>query len=327
MASAIIALAVQTAKGTPATVSTERFLLTAGSPPGPVKVPVASEGSSASQRFPMSAYTPSLRVQGDMSLILRPNAIGLLLYAALGAKAVSGAADPWTHTFTVAAAQQPWLTVWRSIGGVINERFSDCKVTSLRFVSRAGSPVRVSVGIMGITSVHRTAPETAAPIEVTGHFMHWHGKGAYQVEGVAVAQIADWSLEIDTGASARDTLAAYDVRTGARIRVTARVGQTVVNDDLYARHVYGIADPANDAAAVLTPLELGGTGLVFKLTEAVTPERSLELSIPRPVLRDPGLGGIGTDGQPLRQEALYEALMPATGSGVTAVLRNARSAY
>lgn len=257
-----LSFAVQSAKGAVPS-ATNRVYLAGGSPIQPVKTGGVQD-STLTQPIPVSAFGESIRVAGVPSIWMRPDAIGLLLYAVLGAKVTTGAADPYTHALTPATTQ-PWVTFWRGLGGIVNERFDDCKVSSLRITSQAGRPVMVTIGVMGITGRYRNTAETSVAVELAPPFMHYHGAGALKVENVAVTAIDDWELTIDRGVVARDTLLVYDVKTGPRITATMTVGQIITNADLWNRFMYTQAAPANNQAALIDPLILGSTGLSFRL--------------------------------------------------------------
>lgn len=68
-------------------------------------------------------------VTGGFTTILRPATAPLLYYGLLGAKSVTGAASPYTHTLTP-AADQPFVTLWRFLYGGFAEKFKSCKLIS-----------------------------------------------------------------------------------------------------------------------------------------------------------------------------------------------------
>ena len=79
-------------------------------------------------------WTPSIKrirgqqAGGDITLLVQPNDVGLLLYSVLGSKSVAGAGDPYTHTFTpyTDASSCPYLTFWQYTDGRW-EQFRDCQ--------------------------------------------------------------------------------------------------------------------------------------------------------------------------------------------------------
>src|SRR5687767_7451259 len=128
-----LSMAVQTAKGTPAVpgATTMSRIYLAGGGLRAVKETADLEETS-SGRLRNENFTRVIRAEGTPEAFVRPEMIGWLLWGALGAKAVTGAADPWTHTFTLANTQ-PYMTFWKMLGGLLFERFGDCKIVSLTF--------------------------------------------------------------------------------------------------------------------------------------------------------------------------------------------------
>lgn len=327
-----IGLALQTAKGTPSAASQHRIYLTGGGI-GPVRDHADLEETSAS-RLRATGYIQRTRAEGTPTAYVRPDMIGLLLYGALGTKAVSGAADPWTHTFTLATVQ-PWLTLWRNLGGLIFERFSDCKVGSLILRSEAGSPLSVEFSIVGMNPVHKSAAEATAAVETTNTFMHSDGKGVFLVEGAAVSSIESIEVSITTGVAAQygDAISPYDVSEGQlQIQITTR--QALLDRALWNRLHYGSASPADNAAPTPNPIELAGSGIDFKWakrqsdgTTEVSPARSLQITATRLQIRSITGIDLNTTGDPLKQQVVYRVYEPAAGSGLTAILKNGKSTY
>ena len=318
-----IALAIQSAKGTAAASSTFRMPVVAGQPE--VVSAVQAGPGVRSTRIAGDPWRPVPYGAGDVTCVLRPRAIGALLYAALGAKAVSGASDPWTHTITLGATL-PWLTVWRHLAGGLNERFVDCRLSKLTISSQHGSPVQVTFGIVSGSPRYRTTQETTATLETTQHFEHVHGSAALLLEGTAYRTIESWVLSIDTGVGIEQTIGGPVARQQGRARIGLQATYRPADAALWRRVVYGSASPANDAVAVSTPLELAGSpaGVQFTLTAALGPERSLRIAIPR-VTVDPMAMQPNTRGDVLRNTIALQAF--ATTTPITATLKNGVSAY
>lgn len=327
-----IAVALQTTKGTASVASQHRFYL-AGGGLGPERDHADLEETSGS-RLRAEGYIRQARAGGTPQAFVRPEMIGLLLYGAMGAKAVTGAGDPWTHTFTLALTQ-PWLTFWRMLGGLKFERFIDCKLSSLVLRSAAGAPLQVEFGVMGLSPQHLTAQEVTAAVEKLNTFMHADGKGQFLVEGVAASTIESIVVTINTGVALQqgDAVSANDATEG-QIEATVETTQVITDFALWNRLHYGTASPSNNAPATPNVIELAGTGIDFKWakrqadgTTLVTPERSLQVTATKLQIRsitglDPNTGG-----DPLKQTVTYRVYEPAAGSGVTAVLKNAKATY
>jgi hypothetical protein len=261
--------------------------------------------------------------------------IGWLLWGALGTKATSGAADPWTHTFTMTATQ-PYMTFWRMLGAALFERFTDCKIASLNFHSEAGAPLRVTAEIVGLGPASQTTAMTTATVETTNTFMHADAKSLLIFEGSPVAAIDTVDLTINTNVTTQqgDDVVPFQASEGM-YDVTLAVEQTLIDFALYNRMIYGAATPSNNAVPSPNVIELAGTAIIdLKYAKrdsagaVVTPERSLEVKADRLAIAE--VTGIesNTNGDPLRQAVTYKVYQPTGGgSGLTTVLKNSKSAY
>jgi hypothetical protein len=144
-----LGIGIQSTKGTAATTANVRTFLTGGAVE-PMRETADLEESTG-VRMRSGIFVVRARAGGSPAFYARPELAPVLLYGALGAKAVTGAGDPYTHTLTVAATQ-PWLTIWRNVGGLIYERFPDCKISQLVIRSVAGAPVTMEATIVGLMS-------------------------------------------------------------------------------------------------------------------------------------------------------------------------------
>lgn len=326
-----IAWAIQSAKGTPATASVHRLYLAGGDQVRPERVKGDFEETTGG-RMLSDAYISQVSVAGAPECFVMPDSIGSLLYAALGARAVTGLADPYVHTFT-AAASLPYLTFWRMLANGLFERFADVKVTNLKLSGESGRPLRVTVTVMGLNHSFLAAAEATATIEVTNRFMHYDASGALLVEGAAVASISSFTIEIDNGGALQsgDSLTPNDV-SESRLGISVTTDQLVTDYALWNRLHHGSASPSNLAAPTPSVLELAGSpaGLQWTWTRVAAspgPERSLRIAIPR-VQVDPFSLQPTTAADPLRQQVTYRAYQPSGGtSPLTATLRNSRASY
>jgi len=317
-------------QGTPAATSVHRLFMAGGSM-------VASTGTdepfeeTTGERMRSDRYVSERHGAGSPEFYIVPNAVGALLYGVLGAKAVSGSADPWTHTFTPASSL-PWLTFWRNQGALIFEEVSDCKVNQLVISGESGKPLRAAASIMGLRPRFATAAETTASVETTNRFLHYHGSGALLLEGAAVASIRAFQLTISNNGELipGDSLRPIDISEGA-LTVQLTITKLFLATSMRNRLYYGGASPSNDAEVVSTILELGGSPSVdFLFTRVAAspgPERSLRLQLPR-VTVAPYDVQPGTGNSPLTEGITLDALEPS-GSPVpiTAILKNGLSAY
>lgn len=321
-----IAIALQSARGTAATVSTQRsFTVSDGFEPtfGLNENPELRTG-----RIGGAPWRNATGGAGDVVAIVRPKMIGLLLYAALGAKSVSGASDPWTHTFTLAASL-PWVTVWRHFAEISDVRYMDARISKLVIASRSGAPVTAYVSLVAASAAYRTAKETTAAVETADNFEHRHGASALLVEGSSFSTIGDWVLTIESGVALEQSLSGPMPRLNGLAKISMTFGHVVTDAALWNRMIFGSASPSNLAAPSTGPLTLAGSpvGIQFKLTEQASPERSLQIALPQLALGpiegwQPALGA-----GPVNLRTTLLAYAPAAGSPITATLKNSQSSY
>ena len=316
--------AIQSAQGSPAASSAYGLYLAGGTIPKAMRTEESLEESTG-QRMRSDRYVSEAHAAGAPELFARPLSVFALLYGVLGAKAVSGAGDPFTHTATPATSR-PWFTLWPNTGGLILEQLNDCKVDQLVISGESGKPLRVTPTFMGIDADHQTAPETTAAIETADRLDYYDGDGALQLQSTAIASIRAFTMTISNNGELipGDGLEPIDISEGeltVQIALTRLLLNATLRDELY----YGPA-PANDADVVSDILELAATGVDFKFTSATGPERSLQLAVPRmavaPIEVDPGTGN-----SPLLEALTLDSLQPTSGDAITATVLNAQATY
>lgn len=319
-----VSFALQSAKGAAASVGQFRLYPAGGEQPTGTAELVDLEEMSG-LRLLNTAYIGEVSVAGSTEYFVRAPTIAPLLYGVLGAQAVTGAADPFTHTFTHASGL-PYWTFWRMLGNGLAEKFVDCIITRLVLHGESHQPLRVTVDVMGLTPSYVTPPEATVTPDTSAVFMHSDAAGALKLEATAIACISSFDITIDNGAQAvpGDSIAACDISVG-RLSIEARTTQHLDDFTLWNRAHYGSATPANGAAHVTDPLELGGSpaGIDWKWTR-VAATRTLEILMPRILVPPFGLQG-SVSGDPLTQEVVYRAYQPASGAGITAIVLNSKA--
>ena len=323
-----LGIAKQTAKGVAAAAAAYRLLL-AGGDIGPVRTVSALEETGGT-RMRTRSFLAGVRAEGEPEMFVRDDFIGLLAYLAFGAQAISGAADPWTHTLTMVNAQ-PWFTVWRMLGDTLYERFVDCKVSRFAIHSEAGQAVRAILGIVGLTPQNKTSAGYAGEVIIAASdgpaFVHAHGQGALSIEGAPVTSIEMLDVNLTEGAAVQqgDAVGGYDVSEGVR-ELTIQARHAITDRALYNRFHYGSAVPADNAAPTPNVVELTG-GIDFKWTRQTTPERSIQITAPR--LEVANIEGYtpSPGGDPLKRTDTYVARQPTGGgTAATMLVKNAVSA-
>lgn len=325
-----LSIGIQNTQGTASATSLARAYLTGGGLMPVREVNDVEETSSS--RLRSTAYVANVHVEGSPQFAVRPGFIPILLFGVMGSKAVTGASDPYTHTMTLAATQ-PYLTLWRTLGTLF-ERFVDCKVKSLVFESTAGGILSVTAEILGLAPAFQTAAMATATPETTNTFVHADLEGQILVETVPVSRIRRVNVSISSGAEVAygDKVSGDAVEEGMH-EITIETEQTILNFAEWNRYHYGSTTPANNAPPTRDPVELAGTGIDVKWTKrtsagvAATPERSLQFTATR--LQIAAIEGqeVNTSGQPITRTVRYKVYQPAAGSGLTAVVKNATTAY
>jgi len=327
-----LGFAKQTAKGSAAATAVFAVPLVGGNVMPERTVNDLEETTTT--RLRAQSYASLVSVTGEPEYAVRLPSLGLLLYGALGAKAVTGAADPYTHTFTLANAQ-PWFTLWRQVAELVYERLVDIK-TNLTLTSEAGQPVKASFSLSGLTpsSLTLTTHTTAMASVITDNgdqLMHYDAAGAFLRETVSQPTFERVVVSINNNYTIQqgDSLSGYDVSEGMR-DITIETTESATAADLYNRFHYGSAAPTTGTAVNPNTLELAASGIDFKWTQvnaAPGPERSLQVTATKLQVTEIGGWEPGTGNDPYKQTATYKVYQPASGSGLTAVLKNGTASY
>lgn len=308
-----LAIAKQTAKGAAAAAPTVKFKLAAAPSVMPVKE-IGRYVTTDAGRDAGPAYTSRLGVAGDFSVYLHFDGFALLAYLALGANADSGSGPNYTHVATP-ANDVPYCTVWRMVGNVIFEKYVDCKVSSLRVESAAGSPATASVSIEGIAANADVwqAADTAAVALTSNGLLHMEAFGKFMLGGAA-ARISRYTFEVSNNASPyqADNYTAEDIDVGNRdVSVSFALRFTTATaKPSYRAFFYG-----SDAGLALSPIL--GTD-TFEVTYERNANASVKIDTPQlsyaaiPVNPDPG-------GDPIEVEVSTTVEKPAGATPIVTI--------
>jgi hypothetical protein len=171
--------AVQTAKGVYPAAPTHFFQVTEGGLGGKPNVDAlnVADGGMWSPTIKRIGY---VETGGQPTLTAQPSGIGLILYAAFGAKSVSGAGDPYTHLFTPATAMSgfPYLTFWQKFDTKWVQ-FRDCQVAGLEIECSVDNKfMRLKPTIIGMQPEKVIAAPGAPATEETD-VIHWVDAAGY----------------------------------------------------------------------------------------------------------------------------------------------------
>lgn len=189
-----IGLAKQSAKGAAATAATYAAGVTDGSilKVDPTENDLALTWSNRTvQGHDRVAVKPGM----TYGLVATPSLIGLLLYAALGADAVTGA-GPYTHVLTP-AADLPYLTGFGTLDTTQFSKVVDCKVNTLELSWDLAGALKAKVDMPGLTPSFLGVAYTETNQELIASVGYLDAAGGtFNVEGAA-AQITGGSVKID----------------------------------------------------------------------------------------------------------------------------------
>jgi hypothetical protein len=133
-------------------------------------------------------WTPSIKrvkgqqAGGEITLLVQPNDVGLLIYSVTGAKAVAGGGDPYTHTFTpyTDSSSCPYITFWQYTDGRW-ELFRDCQVVKMELtVANDASDgfMLLKITVVGMARKKKVAAP-ASPATAETDVYHWLDAAGY----------------------------------------------------------------------------------------------------------------------------------------------------
>lgn len=318
-----VAFALQSAKGSPASVSQWRLRMQGGSQIHVEPTKNDMEETTGLRMLKDSFYS-RIKAVGAPSFYVRPTALFPLVYGVLGAKSVTGA-GPYVHA-AVPAATLPYFTFWRRLGSGLYEKFPDCVITALSLTGESGMPLIVTPTIVGLSGSYLTSAEATAAIETAYPLKFDHGTGALQVASTAIRSMRRIGLTIDNGAQEipGDSLTLFDVAPG---RLTASMEGEMLMEDFaaYNTQVYGSASPSNAAVPTSAPVVTASTGIDF-LFDRTANDRSLQILMPN-VYQDPIDPQPNVSGEALTQALTWRAYEPDAGASITVKVENGTASY
>ncbi len=309
-----LGVSLQALKGTPA-ATVQHKIPFAGGNIEPVRETDRLEETDAS-RDAGASFVSTSGVEGDPEVYVRDTTIALFLYAALGAKAVTGTAPNYTHTLTPSGTL-PMLTIWRNIGNLLYERFNACKINSLSIRAEAGQPLSATVEVEGIGTVRLTT-DPAPAVNISNETVLNYNNAAVLLGGGATSLVSSFELTIENNIERQQTddVEPIDISVGTR---EISLGFDLIFEDLteYNKFHYGGATGTTVSPNIFT------TSADFTFTLGVNNE--VKFTLPSiayeefPVEPDPG-------GDPV--VASVRAMGQRSASPmVTAVVKNQTAAY
>lgn len=260
--SAVIGVAKQANRGTLAANPTYAHGLSGGSPISvePSQAPLeVTSGLRAQSTMMRESVANSANVQAPAYL----RTLGLYLLGAIGTDTVTGAAAPYTHTFST--GDLPYLSVFAKGIGADIEAIRDCKIDELTLTWEGARPVEVSVAMQGtVFSFPTTFSPTTDDTGSESFLVPVGGTFQYDPIGnsLANARVVGGTLTIRNNLERVDqsaSIESVDVIEGIQEHTLTL---TVVPDNLsdFRKVVTGSAN----GTAVSSAIPYGSVNLVFK---------------------------------------------------------------
>lgn len=329
-----LALAVQTTKGTAATVDGSKALkLTSFNLSGNSELlDTEAEIGGSRDKDASAVVMGGFSVAGELEGLFRPKVIGDLFLAAgfaASAPVQDATTGAYTHTFTPTNTPK-YLTIMTRWGTSVVRRFSDCLVDEISFSLDANGKTtwtasiigrREEYGVAGITPTFETSPVA----DYAGSAVTIDTLGTYRWESIELA-IANNLSDDEYVIGSRQL---EDVTPGERavtMSGTVKVGDNVpALTDLYRAAVFGSKTGSDSATAGATPYHSSAAvtfGSAKLIGTSLTKRFAMIATIPDLVLSGFPLEASGADRLTVEIEA--EAFKGA-GALVSIDLQNDRS--
>lgn len=239
-------------------------------------------------------YAGTYKISGSVDTYIRPEAIGVLFYGALGKYTASGSLGngAYLHNF-VASGVLPWVSVKKVISSDVQVfNYTDCKVEGFQIDINASEPATAKFDIVGISDAIGTAPaesyETAPMLIAT--------QATINIGGVAVSAkkaTINYKNNLENG----------DFRVGSRFlgditekRREIDLSMDIVLDttsELYRKSFYGSATATSAGFPVYadrvdiimtSATNIGTSALPFKMLIAI--KNAVFMAAPTPAKGD-----------------------------------------
>lgn len=259
--------AAQTAKGSPASASTKRFIQVAGdfSP----NRDDGSENFSDLDRYgDATDFVNTLVGNGNPQIEAQAAETAYLMWLFAGQETFTAkvaGTSPAKHVFTPGATTGFWATWWKRVGLAtpIRQKFNDCKITAMRFeASSANKIAKVTPTILSLDPAEigdTTDPTTA--ISDVNPLLFTEVNGSVTIDGTAYAAVSQYAVVMDDAQAPwyGDSVVPYDLIAGNA--VVSLEGVTLLLDTttlaLYNMQVYGSPTPSVGDKPIHTKPPLG----------------------------------------------------------------------
>jgi hypothetical protein len=239
-------------------------------------------------------YQGTYKISGSVDSYIRPEAIGVLFYGALGKYTTSGSlgSGAYLHNF-VASGVLPWLSVKKTVAEDIQIfDYTDCKVEGFQIDVNSSEPATAKFDIVGISDAIGTAPSEnyeSSPMLIAV-------SATVNIGGVAVSAKK-------VSINYKNNLENSDFRVGSRFlgditekRREIDLSMDIVLDttsELYRKSFYGTAAASSAGFSVYSdrvdivlssPTNIGTSALPYKIL--ITIKNAVFMAAPTPAKGD-----------------------------------------
>lgn len=333
--------AKQTAKGTPiAGVAATKAFIQVGGDFSVAREDGSEPWSDLSRFGSQTDFVNTIIGEGNPAIEAQPETLAYISWLFFGQESVTGAADPWTHTFEPGSSTGFWSTWWVRVGQSVirRQKFADCLITSLVLEGSTGAKVvRATPTILSLDpGITYDSPDPSAAIDTNEDaepFRYTEGVGTFDVSGTVIEGQSQFTVTWDNAISPYygDDVTPVDLVVGVP---SIGLAITILADaDGFAefnKRIYGTAAPAAGTEPLKALESLGSYGFTLTRKNAsgnLSPIRDLDLAIPgvrwMPDVAIPA----NPDGGPV-EISLAGAVRKTTGAAhTTLAIRNGDAAY
>jgi hypothetical protein len=253
-----LAAAKQTAKGTPATQPTKRFIQVGGDVP--VAVDTGTENYSDLDKFgDATDWINSVLGRGQPGLEADSDGLAYIMWLFNGAETVTANATNATLKDHVAVPAQNtgfYSTWWKRVGqnNVQRIRHDDCRISQVQLEgSTANKAVRVTPDVISLDPQKNLTADPTWPSQPAGStvLIYTEAAGTFKVDTVTVRGHTQFTLVLneDLAPVFTDDTVPYDVRRGQPVATLAITIQADADGQAqFNKLLYGTATPINAQA-------------------------------------------------------------------------------
>lgn len=196
-----------------------------------------------------------------------PTDAAQLLVGSIGTDAVTGTANPWTHTISQANLL-PSYTIEKNIGNFQSLQFAGCRIAKLSIKCAAqNEPVNVNYDVMGQSAAILSSPTAVSISSTDVPFVF--AEGSVTLGGNARADVGSIQIDIDNGMKETYTFSgshgpSYITPVTLKVSGTLSVVFSSLNDATYGDYTTMVNGTLG--ALVFSVTHPGGTGAQLQIT-------------------------------------------------------------